>query len=115
MADNRITDVGKRSLLRKKYASDDESCFPRTLIMPGLINAHTHLEDGGLRNSLSHCSSFALWYEECQRKRAARSEAEAMNAVHLGALEALRSGTTLVLDTCGSGASFQVLYNERLR
>ena len=115
VVDNRITDVGKRDLLRRKFPSEEESHFPRTVLLPGLINAHTHLEDGGLRNALPYGSSFTLWYEECRRRQAALSPAETLNAVHLGALEALRSGTTLVLDTCWSGASFQVLFNERLR
>ena len=44
--DGKIIELGPRTELKKKYPSADESHFP--LLMPGLINAHTHLELSGI-------------------------------------------------------------------
>jgi cytosine/adenosine deaminase-related metal-dependent hydrolase len=111
----RITDVGRRPVILKKYPRDPEIHLAETALMPGLVNAHAHLEDGGLRGAIDRSSSFSLWLETLRDRKAAVPPEEFLNAVHLGVLESLKCGTTTVLDVSETGASFKLLFNERLR
>jgi len=78
--------------------------FPECVILPGFVNAHTHLEYAvyaGFGDGLS----FGPWIMlHTERKR--RVGVEEMEAIaRLGALECLRSGITTVGDTSFSGAA----------
>jgi len=78
--------------------------FPEAAIVPGLVNAHTHLEYAvyaGFGDGLS----FGPWIStHVERKR--RLERPDMEAIaRLGAAECLRSGITTVGDLAFSGAS----------
>lgn len=78
--------------------------FPESAIVPGFVNAHTHLEYAvyaGFGDGLS----FGPWIStHVERKR--RLERADMEAIaRLGAAECLRSGVTTVGDLAFSGAS----------
>jgi cytosine/adenosine deaminase-related metal-dependent hydrolase len=78
--------------------------FPEAVILPGFVNAHTHLEYAvyaGFGDGLS----FGPWIGvHVERKR--RIGLEEMEAIaRLGALECLRSGVTMVGDCSFSGAA----------
>jgi 5-methylthioadenosine/S-adenosylhomocysteine deaminase len=78
--------------------------FPESVILPGFVNAHTHLEYAvyaGFGDGLA----FGPWIMvHVERKR--RIGIEEMEAVaRLGALECLRSGITAVGDASFSGAA----------
>ena len=78
--------------------------FPDAAILPGFVNAHTHLEYAvyaGFGDGLS----FGPWIStHVERKR--RLERTEMEAIaRLGAAECLRSGVTTVGDLAFSGAS----------
>lgn len=78
--------------------------FPEAVILPGFVNAHTHLEYAvyaGFGDGLAFSSWIAL---HVQRK--ARTDLEDVEAIaRLGALECLRSGVTMVGDCSFSGAA----------
>ena len=115
VSDRRIVDAGKRDVLKRKYPSEEERHFEGTALMPGLINGHTHLEDGFLRQRLPYSGNPSDWVRAYQEKKRELSTAEGMNFAHLGVLESLNNGTTTILDVSSTGASFQVLFNERVR
>ena len=100
--DGRIVSVGTVSELD----ADEESAerFPDAVILPGFVNAHTHLEYavyGGFGDGLAFSSWIALHVE-----RKARLGLDDMEAIaRLGALECLRSGITYVGDCSFSGAA----------
>ena len=77
---------------------------PESVILPGFVNAHTHLEYAvyaGFGDGLDFPSWLGVHVE---RKR--RIELEHMEAIaRLGALDCLRSGTTTVGDASFSGAA----------
>jgi len=78
--------------------------FPEAVILPGFVNAHTHLEYAvyvGFGDGLS----FGPWIGvHVERKR--RIGLEEMEAIaRLGAIECLRSGVTMVGDCSFSGAA----------
>jgi 5-methylthioadenosine/S-adenosylhomocysteine deaminase len=78
--------------------------FPEAVILPGFVNAHTHLEYAayaGFGDGLSFGPWIALHVERKQRL-----DLDGMEAIaRLGALECLRSGTTTVGDCSFSGAA----------
>ena len=93
-----ITAVGSASEL------GEGERFPESAIVPGFVNAHTHLEYAvyaGFGDGLS----FGPWIStHVERKR--RLEPGDMEAIaRLGAAECLRSGITTVGDLAFSGAS----------
>jgi cytosine/adenosine deaminase-related metal-dependent hydrolase len=78
--------------------------FPGSVILPGFVNAHTHLEYAvyaGFGDGLSFGPWIAIHVE-----RKARIDVEDMEAIaRLGALECLRSGVTTVGDCSFVGAA----------
>ena len=96
--DGRIAAVGTAAEL------GEGERFPEAVIVPGFVNAHTHLEYAvyaGFGDGLS----FGPWIStHVERKR--RLDRADMEAIaRLGAAECLRSGVTTVGDLAFSGAS----------
>jgi cytosine/adenosine deaminase-related metal-dependent hydrolase len=78
--------------------------FPEAAILPGFVNAHTHLEYAvyaGFGDGLSFGPWITLHVE--RKRRLERADMEAI--ARLGAAECLRSGVTTVGDLAFSGAS----------
>ncbi|MGH3133836.1 MAG: amidohydrolase family protein [Gaiellaceae bacterium] len=96
--DGRIAAVGTTAEL------GEGERFAEAVILPGFVNAHTHLEYAvyaGFGDGLSFGPWIALHVE-----RKARIDLEDMEAIaRLGALECLRSGVTTVGDCSFSGAA----------
>ncbi len=96
--DGRIAAVGTASEL------GDGERFPESVILPGFVNAHTHLEYAvyaGFGDGLPFGPWIALHVE--RKGRIGFEEMEA--SARLGALECLRSGITTVGDCSFSGAA----------
>jgi len=85
------------------------------VMMPGLINCHTHLEEGVLRSKVEECTSFTKWYARTAKYLAGSDIAKRINAVRLGCRESLFYGVTTIADTAATGASFLVLREEKIR
>jgi cytosine/adenosine deaminase-related metal-dependent hydrolase len=96
--DGRIAAVGTAAEL------GEGERYPQSVILPGFVNAHTHLEYavyGGFGDGLPFGPWIALHVE-----RKARIGIDEMEAIaRLGALECLRSGITTVGDCSFSGAA----------
>lgn len=78
--------------------------FPEAAIVPGFVNAHTHLEYAvyaGFGDGLS----FAPWIVRHIERKARLERADMESIARLGAAECLRSGITTVGDLAFSGAS----------
>ena len=77
-------------------------------VMPGLVNAHTHLELSYLRDELSPASSFITWARSviaARRERPADAP-EILNAVDLAVAEATAAGTAVVGDISNTLVTF---------
>ncbi len=82
--------------------------FSRSVLMPGLVNAHTHLELTGLENQAPD-RDFAAWIRTVIRLKAERSGVDFLAAARRGLWECHAAGVTTVADTGDSGAGFQAL------
>jgi cytosine/adenosine deaminase-related metal-dependent hydrolase len=84
-------------------------------ILPGLVNAHTHLDLTGLRGLAPPSSDFTRWLRQVIAHRRSRTREQTRQDVQAGLSECLRFGTTLVGDISGDGASWDVLEGAPLR
>ncbi len=86
-----------------------------SVILPGLINAHTHLELTSLHGSIKPTKSFTNWITKVVRTRLSWSDEALNNSVQNGITMSLESGTTTLADVSATGHSFQKLRDSPLR
>jgi aminodeoxyfutalosine deaminase len=85
------------------------------VIIPGLINAHAHLELTSLHNQLIHFSSFTDWISQLVARRQSWTKEDFISSAREGARLALASGTVLVGDITSSGFGWDSTLSEHLR
>jgi len=113
-----ILEVGPlRRLLQGRTPGEVTVDCGRTVLMPGLVNAHVHLELGWLRDVVPARGGFAAWVRNL-RKAQVEAEGtlgaegvleEIRRACRLGANEMLHHGTTSFLDVSNTGIPAEVL------
>jgi cytosine/adenosine deaminase-related metal-dependent hydrolase len=85
------------------------------LLMPGLVNTHTHLELTALRGFLEDLD-FAHWIVRLNGvKRAVLDRERMLDAARFGIVEGLRAGITTYADTCDSGVAFDAMLEMGVR
>jgi len=89
--------------------------FDGCTLMPGLINAHCHLELTALENKLTPGKVFPEWVKDLQGAAAAWSPADYHAAAQDGIRRLLRGGCTTVLDVGNSGEALRALAASPLR
>lgn len=80
-----------------------------TILLPGLVNAHTHLELTGMRGFLEDMPFFDWISTLTRARRAVLNEEDLRDAARLGVLEGLSKGITTFADTCSSGVALGVM------
>lgn len=74
--------------------------FGNSVILPGLINAHSHLELTVMRGFLEHEEhDFFAWLKKLTRARLAMSPEDLFVSATCGAIEAARAGITCLADS----------------
>jgi cytosine/adenosine deaminase-related metal-dependent hydrolase len=84
-------------------------------ILPGLVNAHTHLDLGALQGKLKPPGLFTDWLREVVAYRRSSTPDEWTASIRAGIDECLRSGVTLVGDIATGGLSADLLRASPLR
>ncbi len=82
-------------------------------ILPGLVNAHAHLELSHLRGLLPRRASMPRWLMSLLRHRGA--DERQLQAVAAGAREALATGTTAIADISHNNSAWRVLKDLPIR
>ncbi len=85
-----------------------EIALPGTALIPGLVNAHTHLELTGLHGQVEE-DDFTRWIRGVRELKAGLSPDWFRAAARQGVRDAFAAGITLVLDTGDSGAVLPAL------
>jgi cytosine/adenosine deaminase-related metal-dependent hydrolase len=106
-AAGRIAEVGPDDAVGRPAHVAAEQWTGATLI-PGLVNAHTHLELTGLEGEVSD-EDFPGWIRRVIALKAGRSPAQVLEAARQGVVEGWAAGVTTVADTGDSGAVVQAL------
>jgi 5-methylthioadenosine/S-adenosylhomocysteine deaminase len=111
VADSRIRYVGTRA--KAPRGSDVE--IGDALLMPGLVNVHSHLELTVMRGFLEDLD-FAQWIVRLNAvKRAVLDRDRMLDAARLGLVEGVRYGITTYADTCDSGVAVDAMLEAGVR
>lgn len=85
------------------------------LLLPGLVNAHCHLELTAMRGFLE-ALDFRSWILRLtSSKRAVLSREMLLDSARYGIAEGLRAGITTYADTCDSGVAFDAMRERGVR
>ena len=106
-ADGKIGAVGPDTSVPRPPGVIAES-FGDCILLPGLINTHTHLELTGLAEGAPE-DDFPAWIRRLRRRKAERSPEEFLAAARQGVWDCWAAGVTTVGDTGDSGAAIQAL------
>jgi cytosine/adenosine deaminase-related metal-dependent hydrolase len=99
--DGVITYVGPRG----GAPPGDDYELGEAILLPGLINTHTHLELTAMRGFLENCQ-FAQWIDKLRQARnAVLNDEMLLDSARLGIIEGLEAGITTYADTCSTGVA----------
>lgn len=92
---NEIAAVGSFDEIRRQHGGEVLDLGEKVLL-PGLINAHCHLDYTVLRGRIGPQQSFADWIRAINAEKARLSEKDYIDSIRDGFSEALRFGTTTI-------------------
>jgi aminodeoxyfutalosine deaminase len=97
IAGNQIADVGTFDEVRARHGSDVLD-LGEQILLPGLVNAHCHLDYTMLRGQIPPQQSFTDWIRAINASKAALSEGDYVASIEDGLDEAQKFGTTTLLN-----------------
>ena len=109
----RIVALGHRAA----HESVREVDLGEVAVMPGLVNAHTHLELSYLRGRVAPASTFVSWIRgllAARRRQPDTRAPEILDAIDRAVAEAVACGTAVVGDISNTLASFAALAGSPL-
>jgi 5-methylthioadenosine/S-adenosylhomocysteine deaminase len=97
---SKIVSTGPRVEVVSRFPGARVSDFGQTAILPGLVNAHSHLELTVMRGFLeSEEHAFAAWLRKLTTARMAMTAEDLLVSATCGAIEAARAGVTCFGDS----------------
>jgi len=109
-----IEAVGSSSKLKTQYPEEPVKDFGLAALMPGFVDAHTHMEYSAMRGLIND-APFAAWKLHIANKEKLFTNEDWDDSALLGGLEAVRSGITTVADITATGASLRAVQQIGLR
>ncbi len=100
---DRIVDVGPAAALAARFRTAPTEDLGDAILVPGLVDAHCHLE-WSLLDGVLPPSGFGAWLARLLPLRARMTREDHRIAARHGALRALRAGTTTLADSGPTGA-----------
>ena len=92
----RIVDVARFSELSKTHSREEVVDLGDQALLPGLINAHCHLDYTCLRGKIARQKSFTAWIQAINAEKWKLSTEDYIASINAGFLEAKRFGTTTI-------------------
>ncbi len=93
----------------------EELDFGEAILLPGLVNTHTHLELTAMRGSLEELE-FPDWIDKLRASRnEILSDAMLLDSARHGIAEGLLAGITTYADTCASGVALPAMIEAGVR
>ena len=108
---SKIVDVGLYPTVRDSGAPPIHD-LGEAILMPGLVNAHTHLDLTSIADSIQRVPKFTDWIFQIVGKRTPETVGP---SVREGVQQSLAGGVTTVGDIDGTGESVQVLRDTPIR
>ena len=94
---NTIASVGRFGDVQRRHSGEVVD-LGEQILLPGLINAHCHLDYTSLRGKIAPQRSFADWIRAINAAKATLSENDYVESIASGLAEARRYGTTSLLN-----------------
>jgi aminodeoxyfutalosine deaminase len=98
---NKFGSVGRAADLLP-YADAEVIDLGEVIVLPGLVNAHCHLEYTLLKGTILPTRSFARWIERINALKRSLTDDDYLNGIELGLRELRRYGVTTVLNIVSS-------------
>ena len=108
---SRIVDIGRYPTVQNSGTAPTHD-FGEAVLMPGLVNAHTHLDLTSSADSVQRTPKFTDWVFQIVGKR---NPSTVEPSVREGVQQSLAGGVTTVGDIDGTGGSVQVLRDTPIR
>jgi 5-methylthioadenosine/S-adenosylhomocysteine deaminase len=106
-------EAGTVASIGERDGREDER-FEGCVILPGLVNAHTHLEYAGMAG-FGDGLEFEPWIADHIRRKAALSDDDLLAQARAGAAACLAAGTTTIADCCYGGTVGRAALDAGLR
>ncbi len=104
IANGKIEEVGEKEKLRKISPHINNIELGRGILLPGFVNAHTHLELGWIRGRVGHFDGFIGWLEQIIRAKKVDATREEIEKSTRAGIEALiANGVTTVGEVSSYG------------
>jgi cytosine/adenosine deaminase-related metal-dependent hydrolase len=102
-----IVSVGTRATLVERFPQASKKAWPEAILLPGLINTHTHLELTAMRGYLENEErDFFSWLKKLTLARLFKLTPDDLEVSAMwGACEAVKAGITCVGDASDSAAT----------
>jgi cytosine/adenosine deaminase-related metal-dependent hydrolase len=97
VTDGKISGLGRFGEVRARHSGEILDLGDQ-ILMPGLINAHCHLDYTILRGRIGSHSSFSNWIRAINEAKAGLTEQNYIDSIKAGFAEAQRFGTTTILN-----------------
>ena len=104
----RVVAVGSSAPLRKTYPAASWS-DENAILLPGLVNAHVHLELSKLRGETRSGGGFGPWVSSMMARRDVLMPERDAEAIDAGISELLRAGTVAIGEISNTLASVELL------
>lgn len=101
-----IDAVGTVEELRAVYPADEVKDYGPAVIMPGFVNAHSHL-DHAMMDGVIVDAPYATWKAVLEDKSKRLTQQDYNDSALIGALYCIRGGITTVSDVTRNGASLR--------
>src|ERR1700682_2647104 len=102
---SKIVATGPRVEVVSRYPGARVSDFGQAAILPGLVNAHSHLELTVMRGFLENEErDFAAWLRKLTLARVAMTDEDLLVSAACGAVEAARAGITCFGDSSSAAS-----------
>jgi 5-methylthioadenosine/S-adenosylhomocysteine deaminase len=104
IADGKIKEIGGKTKLRKRYPRITNIELGSGILLPGFVNAHTHLELGWIKRRIGNFNGFIGWLEQIIRAKkinATREEIE--KSTRTGIESLIANGVTTVGEVSSYG------------
>lgn len=95
---DRIAAAGPWSEVRRDFGAEPVTDLGEQVILPGLINAHCHLDYSSMRGAIRPQQTFTAWIGRINALKRELSEDDYLAAIAAGFRECARHGTTTVLN-----------------
>jgi aminodeoxyfutalosine deaminase len=101
ISEDRIVDVGTFPEIRSRNAGQEVVDLGEQALLPGLINAHCHLDYTCLRGKIPPPQSFTAWVRAINAAKTGLSPEDYVASINEGSEEAKQFGTTTIANLTG--------------